>query len=67
MVTTDPHLKLLTESETAELLGISERTLQAWRVHGGGPAFVRIGRTIRYRRQDVLDWIELNRCTPAVR
>ena len=38
--------ELLTESEAAKYLKISERTLQAWRCTGAGPAFVRIGRAI---------------------
>ena len=50
---------LLTEAEAAEFLQVSPRTLQGWRYNGGGPRFVRISRRIiRYRRQDLLDWIE---------
>ncbi len=55
--TSDPEA-LLTETQTADLLNISIRTLQAWRVRGGGPRFVRAGRAIRYRRRDLLAWIE---------
>jgi len=56
---TDPDA-LLTEAQTADLLSISMRTLQAWRVRGGGPVFVRAGRAIRYRRCDLLGWIKAN-------
>jgi hypothetical protein len=34
---------LLTQSETAELLRLSERTLERWRVVGGGPVFCKLG------------------------
>ena len=51
---------LLTEVNAAELLRLSARTLQAWRSCGVGPTFIRAGRAIRYRRGDLLAWIEAN-------
>jgi Helix-turn-helix domain len=50
--------KLLTEIEAAQLRGQSVRTLQAERLHGGGCPFVKLGRSVRYRRSDVLRFIE---------
>jgi excisionase family DNA binding protein len=41
---------LLTEVQAAEYLALSVRTLQAWRVRGGGPPFVKVGRAVRYAR-----------------
>ncbi len=58
----DPHT-LLNEAQTAAFLSLSMRTLQAWRVRGGGPVFIRAGRSIRYRRSDLLSWIEANAAT----
>ena len=49
---------LLTEVDAADLLKLSIRTLQAWRSNCSGPAFIRAGRAIRYRRADLLTWIE---------
>jgi predicted DNA-binding transcriptional regulator AlpA len=49
---------LLNEAQTELLLGVSARTLQAWRLRGGGPKFVKAGRAVRYRRRDLLDWID---------
>jgi excisionase family DNA binding protein len=57
----DSQIAFLTEKQSARLLSISHRTLQAWRRLGSGPAFVRLGRTIRYRREDVLAWANANR------
>jgi len=51
---------LLTEAQAAELLALSSRTLQAWRARGGGPPFVRAGRSVRYKRGDLLCWISEN-------
>lgn len=48
---------LLTEAQAADYLKLSIRTLQAWRVRGAGPLFVKVGRAIRYRRHDLLTWI----------
>jgi Helix-turn-helix domain len=49
---------LLTEAQAADYLKLSIRTLQAWRIRNVGPAFVRAGRAIRYRRYDLLVWIK---------
>jgi hypothetical protein len=49
---------LLTEIEAAQLRRQSVRTLQAERLHGGGCSFVKLGRSVRYRRSDVLRFIE---------
>jgi excisionase family DNA binding protein len=42
----------------AELLDIPERTIYNWRQRGLGPPAYRIGRHLRYRRQDVEAWLE---------
>ncbi len=40
---------MLTTRELAEELGISPRTIEAWRVTGEGPLFVRLSRSlVRY-------------------
>lgn len=51
---------LLTEVEAAQLRRQSVRTLQAERVRGGGCPFVKLGRSVRYRRSDVQQFIEAN-------
>jgi hypothetical protein len=53
---------LLYQAEVAYLTAQSERTLEAYRVKGGGPPFIVIGkRGVRYRRGDVQDWIAARR------
>lgn len=56
---------LLGEVETATVLNLSVRTLQAWRSKRTGPSFIRAGRAIRYRRQDLCVWMEANTVSPS--
>ena len=49
---------LLTEVQVGEVLNISIRTLQAWRLRGGGPRFVKISSMVRYRNDDLAAFIE---------
>lgn len=46
----------LLQNEAAQLLRISERTLERWRVEGSGPQFRRFGRRVVYARGDLHDW-----------
>ncbi|MCV7289198.1 DNA-binding protein [Mycobacteroides abscessus] len=50
--------ELMTLAEMCELLGISESTAYYWRQIGKGPKGARIGKTLRYRRADVLVWLD---------
>jgi predicted DNA-binding transcriptional regulator AlpA len=51
--------RLINENDAAAYLGYSVRALQNWRVRGGGPRFAKISsRSIRYRRRDLIQWIE---------
>jgi hypothetical protein len=62
---TEPDV-LLCEVQAARALSLSSRTLQSWRLRGVGPAFVRAGRAIRYRRADLDRWISENLVQPTV-
>jgi excisionase family DNA binding protein len=64
MTTSD---RLLTAREAAELLGLKEGTLAAWRSRGtkGQPPAVRIGkRSIRYSEAALRDWIAARQQAP---
>ena len=47
-------MALLAEGEVARQIGVSLPTVRRWRYEGNAPAYIRIGRTIRYR-QDYVD------------
>lgn len=49
---------LTDETNAADFLCQSVRTLQKWRITGAGPAFYKSGRSIRYCRRDLREWIE---------
>ncbi len=51
--------KWIKEHEAAEFVGFSVRALQNWRVRGGGPRFAKTSsRSVRYRRRDLIEWME---------
>lgn len=46
----------LTQRDLAGRWRVSGRTLERWRAERYGPAWIRIGGSIRYRMADVLAW-----------
>lgn len=51
---------VLSNKEAARFLGISHRTLEDWRLTNRGPRFIKLGRLVRYRLSDLLDFMEQN-------
>lgn len=50
--------KLMTRKDVAEMLGLSPATLARWKWAGeDSPPCIQIGRTVRYRREDVMQWL----------
>ncbi len=51
--------RMITEDEAAHFIGYTVRALQNWRLRGGGPKFIKVsGRSVRYRRRDLIEWAE---------
>jgi excisionase family DNA binding protein len=48
--------RALTEKEVATRLAVSPFTVRAWRRQGRGPAFMKLGRAVRYRPEAVETW-----------
>lgn len=48
----------LTTREAAAYLGLAVSTLNKWRCHGGGPEFLKLGRAVRYRQDDLDRFLE---------
>lgn len=57
--------RLLTVEELAEWLGVPVGTIYAWRYRSTGPASYKVGRHVRFRRDDVERWLEEQRSEPA--
>lgn len=58
---TGVHSPLLDEASSAEYLRLSRSTLQKMRVVGGGPAYVKLGRRVRYPIKDLDSWLMARR------
>ena len=57
--TVTPNQQAFTEAQVAERYELSQKTLQAWRIKGGGPAFIKMGKAVRYL---VTDFETENKC-----
>jgi predicted DNA-binding transcriptional regulator AlpA len=53
-----PAKRFNTEHEEAARLGISVRTLQSWRAKGTGPAYLKLGRAVRYQPEVTDAWLQ---------
>lgn len=53
----DDHTELLDTHDLARLLKLQHQTLRKWRSQGGGPAFIRLGGRVRYRRASIERWL----------
>lgn len=50
---------VFTTPEAAAFLGVRPRTLEDWRVYGGGPVYRKVGRhLVRYLRADLEAFLE---------
>jgi predicted DNA-binding transcriptional regulator AlpA len=52
--------ELATAGQVAEYLHTNVNSLAQMRYRGNGPKFIKVGRLVRYRWADVLDWLAQN-------
>lgn len=52
---------MLRTSEAAKYLNISSSTLNKLRLTGGGPRYVKLGKSVVYDLADLNAWVEANR------
>jgi excisionase family DNA binding protein len=61
------RVDLLSASEAAELLGLSEATLATWRcTRRYEIPYLKLGRHVRYRRQDLEEWLTSRQGPPTI-
>lgn len=53
-------MNLLSETQVADRYGVTRPCLRRWRHERRGLPFVRIGRLVRYRPEDVEEFIQAN-------
>jgi predicted DNA-binding transcriptional regulator AlpA len=49
---------LLNEFAVAKSLGLSVTTLRKWRGNGAGPKYLKIGGSVRYRAEDLQEYLD---------
>lgn len=54
------RLGLMHETDVCTLCGVKSETLWTWRSQGRGPSYVKLGREVCYRVDDLLKWISNN-------
>jgi hypothetical protein len=63
-MTIDPD-ELVPSDEAARKIHQRPETLTAWRHERRGPAYVKIGRKVFYRRNDIAAWLGAQRRDPG--
>jgi len=55
------QIRYLKEREVSEITNLALPTLRNYRVLGKGPDYLKVGRSVRYRFDDVIRFMERNR------
>jgi hypothetical protein len=63
----DTVSKAVNEYVAAEILGQSVQTLRNHRCSRKGPAYLKLGRSVRYKVSDLLDYLERHRIDPEAK
>ena len=63
-----PQKPLFTSFDIEMIFDVKKSTVEQWRLRGCGPKFIRLdgSRLIRYRREDVLDFIDRQNYSDAL-
>ena len=48
---------LLNEHDVAAYFRVSVQTVRKWGYEGNGPKYLKIGASVRYRREDLDEWL----------
>lgn len=50
--------EIISTSAAAEILGVAPGTLRYWRYMDQGPQSFRVGKHVKYRREDIDAWLD---------
>ena len=56
--------KTLDEKQAARFLSVAVQTLRNWRHQRRGPAYIKMGRSVRYQFKDLEDFMNQRRIRP---
>ena len=59
-------MSMMSEIELAERWGMSAKTLQRWRTDKRGPPYIKLGKNVRYRQEDVHAYEISQRKMPSI-
>jgi phage terminase Nu1 subunit (DNA packaging protein) len=57
----NPLAEYLTETQLAEQLGVTRRTLRTWKTMGDAPVVTKVGVKVLYHVDDVRTWLRAQR------
>ena len=57
--------KLIPDTQASKILGIAVQTLRNWRQEGKGPAYLKIGRSVKYSIDDLKRFLEAHKINPT--
>ena len=66
IIVEDPKAISLSEKEASSILGLTVKSLQKRRWEGLPPPYLKIGRKVRYRLSDILEYLETCTVLPRV-
>ena len=52
--------ELIDSAQLAQYLGAQVATVEGWRHKDMGPRYIKVGRLVRYRTEDVEKWLKSN-------
>lgn len=60
-------MELLTEQQAAKVFGLAVQTLRNHRMQRKGCPYIKMGKFVRYRQEDIEKYVEKNRIDPEGR
>jgi hypothetical protein len=59
-------IQSLDENLASKVLGVAVQTLRNWRHQRRGPAYVKMGRSVRYEFNDLVDYLNKKKIDPEM-
>ena len=60
------HIKYINENAVSQMTGIAVQTLRNYRFKGIGLPYCKIGRSVRYALEDVINFMESRKINPSL-